>query len=55
LNQGGINDAKNVQPLCVPCHEKKDGYKRKPGWWWKRLIRKIKTFYRRIKAFRLLS
>lgn len=40
INQGGTNTADNSQPLCVPCHEKKDGYERRSLWWLRRILRK---------------
>lgn len=40
INQGGTNTAGNAQPLCVPCHEKKDGYQRRPLWLLRRVLRK---------------
>lgn len=47
LNQGGNNIKENIQPLCVPCHERKDGYKRKPFWWFKRWIRRARRLLRK--------
>lgn len=51
LNKGGNNNEDNIQPLCVPCHEKKDGYVRKPLWWFKRIIRKMKNMFRKHSIF----
>lgn len=44
LKDGGTNTANNAQPLCVPCHEKKDGYERRPFWWLRRLFRKWRRY-----------
>ena len=44
INAGGTNTHDNIQPLCVPCHEKKDGYQRRPLWWVRRIIRKWRRF-----------
>lgn len=48
LFSGGANTSDNTQPLCVPCHETKDGHKRKPGWLWRRWWRRSATFVRRV-------
>ena len=44
INAGGTNTHDNIQPLCVPCHEKKDGYQRRPLWWVRRILRKWRRF-----------
>jgi hypothetical protein len=44
INAGGTNTPDNVQPLCVPCHEKKDGYQRRPFWWLRRLMRRWRRY-----------
>lgn len=44
INSGGTNTHDNIQPLCVPCHEKKDGYQRRPLWWIRRILRKWRRY-----------
>lgn len=44
LVNGGTNTVDNIQPLCVQCHESKDGHKRKPWWFLRRLLRKWRSF-----------
>jgi 5-methylcytosine-specific restriction endonuclease McrA len=47
ISEGGSNSANNIQPLCVPCHERKDGYVRRPLWWLRRMLRKWRRFIKK--------
>jgi hypothetical protein len=43
LMNGGTNTGDNIQPLCIRCHEIKDGHGRHPLWIIRRLYRNIAT------------
>lgn len=42
LSEGGTNTIDNIQPLCVRCHEAKDGHVRHFFWFFRRYYRRVR-------------
>jgi len=53
ISAGGSNTGINIQPLCVRCHERKDGYIRRPLWWLRRWLRKWRRLVYKITGLKM--
>jgi 5-methylcytosine-specific restriction endonuclease McrA len=53
MSAGGHQQIDNLQPLCIPCHSIKDGWKANPLYvrLWRKLMKKVRWWKKRFKVY----